>query len=52
MKVVQKNITEITPYENNPRLNDGATGLGCIALNLERERTDREASWTDMETQK
>ena len=24
MKVVQKNIAEITPYENNPRLNDGA----------------------------
>jgi len=24
MKVVQKNIAEITPYENNPRQNDGA----------------------------
>jgi len=24
MKIVQKNITEITPYENNPRLNDDA----------------------------
>ena len=24
MKIVQKNITEITPYVNNPRLNDGA----------------------------
>jgi len=24
MKIVQKNIAEITPYENNPRQNDGA----------------------------
>jgi hypothetical protein len=26
MNVVEKRLDEITPYENNPRINDGAEG--------------------------
>lgn len=34
MKVVQKNITEITPYENNPRINEGA--VEAVAESIRR----------------